>query len=501
MKKTNTIHFSYLSVFVIISTLLYLFPFHSDDWIFSEAKNIGQCISSTWNYYHNGNGRIIPNFLSYLSCGVLPKWGYALMTGIAFSLFLYCIIRLSKINDGIIFVALCLLFLPVPLKTIFWRCGSANYLYPALFMLISIIMFTSKTKEKNIIKYFVFLIIGIITGISHEAVGLPLLGGFFIYICIERKSSMHQSIILIGVIIGLLFNLLAPGTSIRVNGLQTAPFFNFLKCIYSELTTAYFSIINLLLFLFVIRRNNFYLFFQKNKLIILLWIVNVSFLISISIFNVPVAGRVLFYQECIALLLFIRILSYIKPDVFEFKYLNICSFILLLAICIHHINFFKSYTIATDKEIQALKESNDSVQRANTIALLINPNSTTNKSFSRIFNKPILYGLKSPIYEDLYVNGELDRNRQTTINNQIWYNYFNFFIKEIDEKEHYSEAIYQSVPYLPKAPLYINNTFAKVVKEAKIPVYIIHSKNGKKFVVVPIEGRTTIKKVISMTLL
>ena len=496
--KTNFL--SYICTFIFISTLLYLYPFQSDDWIFSEANNFNDCISSTWKYYHTGNGRIIPNFLSYLNCGVLPKWCYAIITGGVFTSFLYFIIALSKVKKGIFLITLFTLLLPVPMKTIFWRCGNANYLYPALFMLLSIKLFNYSNTTNSILRNIGFFIIGLVTGISHEAVGLPLLGGFSVYLLFEKKVSKTQAILLTGIIFGLAINLLAPGTSVRVDGLQTAPFFNLIKCIYSELKTSWFSLANIVLIFFIIKQGKFGSFFKDNKLLFILWSIQIVFIHAIAIKSVPVAGRVLFYQECIAFILFLKILYSYRPSLFGNLIIEIPAFILLAGIGFHFSGQFNSYNLAINHEIQTITNNNDSIQRANLVALLLDPNSTTNKSFSRIYNKPVLYGLKTPIYEDVYINGSLDESKQTILKGQVWYNYYNYYIRELKSSEDYAKATYWSTPYIHYAPDCINQLLEKAKKSATIPVCIIHSKNNKRFVIVPIEGETSVKKIISITL-
>lgn len=500
MKKNSIIFSSYFIIYIIIGTLLYLFPFRSDDWIFSEATNIRQCISYTWDYYYKGNGRIIPNFLSYIYCGMMERWEYALLTSFFYICLLYLISKLSGINKNPFLISLCIFVLPVHTMTIFWRCGNANYLFPSICMLFTILFFSSNRNNYTILQNILLFFLSIITGMSHEAVGIPLIGSFIIFIFLNRKKSIHKKVILAGLFFGLFINIIAPGTSVRVESIQNAPFFNIIKFVFSEFKTSWFSTTNIILLFLLIIKGTYKSFFSNNKLIIITWIINYFFLFAIAIKSISVAGRVLFYQECIALILFLKLIKYIIPSLLNIRLLEICAFIFFLIFCIGKGHHFKTYNMLVDKEVSILQHSNDSILIANYLPLTPNPANTTNIGICKVFNKPKLYGLKKQIYRDIYINGKVDSTKQIVLNNQNWYNYSNYYIKEIKPNEHYNRAYYVSIPYLQRAPDIINTQLSKVQKKAELPIIVIQSKNGKRFIIVSIGGEKNAKKIISLIL-
>lgn len=496
MKYNNL---NYLTVFVLSSILFFVFPFMSDDWKFSEANSVGDCIDLTISFYNHWNGRIIPNFAGFFLLSLVPNWVYALITGAIYTCFVWLVMKLCGNKVGIFLVVILTLLLPSPVECYLWRIGNVNYLYAAVFMLLSIWVF-DKDRTSGVKQLLLSALLGILTGITHEAVSLPLLGGFIFYLIVNRKVGKHQWVLLIGLSVGTLFNVLCPGTFVRSGLLQDAASFNVLKCLFSEIICAWFSIACLVAMIVAYRRRTLGEILLTNKLYVILWIVNICFVFALACKSVSVAGRVLFFQELCALLLFVKIISALGINL-KGKVFSSVALVLSIAIFVCCVVTSHRKSLAVNAELSDIETTTDSIVRANVLPLSINSNDPSNTTFCRIYKKKTLHALKSPIYEDLYKNGALDESRKVVFGESVWYNYDQTFIRELGASDSFDECEYESVPFISFAPAVVNQKLSQFRKKATIPVDILPSKNGKKrFVIADVAGQSSVKKVVSINL-
>lgn len=117
------------------------------------------------------------------------------------------------------------LFVPQPGSTIFWKSGSANYLWSSVLILCMTLIYKKHYDNNNIkdnIKnsFFIFLL-GLIVGCCNENSGCALILAEILFIIIYKykyKKIPKWAITgLIGTIIGYIFLIIAPGNYIRAS--------------------------------------------------------------------------------------------------------------------------------------------------------------------------------------------------------------------------------------------------------------------------------------------
>lgn len=488
----------FILIFICYYVLVFIFPFFSDDWKFSEAQNINDCIERTVSFYNNWNGRIIPNFFGFWIVSLWPNWLYAIWTSVIITCYVVLIKKVSETKIPLAIIAAMLFLLPEPFQCYFWRIGNVNYLYAAFFLILSIWLYgKSDSQKSHKSAMLINACVGFLTGITHEAVSLPLLGAVIIHSFINKGVSSNRISLIVGLTVGTLVNVLCPGTFVRSAGVQSAALFNISKFFFSEITTAWFSIITILLLWVLKRRGSLKKFYNNNTFLFILWGINVLFLFALSIKSISVDGRVIYFQEAIAFIITLKILD--SLNLFnKVKHINVIStslfvlitFILGLAIWKLKVN--------TEQELTALVNSKDEVVKADYLPLNMDDASPDNKCFCRLYNRKSLIGLKGDIYNDIYVTNKLSIDKTELINGEKWYNYSNVFIKEIPLSCNVSDIQYTSIPIVKFAPAFINEKLANIQKHAKCDYVTITNPQGKKFLLVDIGGNSDFKRVISI---
>lgn len=403
----------FILIFICYYVLVFIFPFFSDDWKFSEAQNINDCIERTISFYNNWNGRIIPNFFGFWIVSLWPNWLYALWTSIIITLYVALISKVSDVKIPVMLIGVLLFLLPDPFQCIFWRIGNMNYLYAALFLVLSIWLYTDSKKSA----LFINILVGFLTGITHEAVSLPLLGAVIIHSFINKGVSNNRISLIVGLTVGTLVNVLCPGTFVRSAGVQSAALFNISKFLFSEITTAWFSIITILLIWVLKRRGRLKQFYNNNTFLFILWGINVLFLFALSVKSISVEGRVIYFQEAIAFIITLKILD--SLNLFnKVKHINVISTSLfVLTTLILGLVIWK-LKVNTEQELTALVNSNDEVIKADYLPLNMDVASPDNKCFCRLYNRKSLIGLKGDIYNDIYVTNKLSIDKTELINGE-----------------------------------------------------------------------------------
>lgn len=223
--------------FLLIFILNRLFPLYSDDYLYLfiyksdpsvPISSFNDIIHSQINHYMVWGGRSIVHGIAQFLLWIGTDWGDVL-NSLAYILYILVIYKISikeKIINPLLFIFIaCILwiFLPVPIGTILWITGSANYLWGVLIILLFLYPYCSYYKtgkyKNNLLKCIFFLFFGIIAGWTNE--NLFIAQVFFI-ICLffllrksEHKIPIWAVAGLIGVCIGGTIMLAAPGNFIR----------------------------------------------------------------------------------------------------------------------------------------------------------------------------------------------------------------------------------------------------------------------------------------------
>ncbi|MGL6120204.1 MAG: DUF6056 family protein, partial [Fusobacteriaceae bacterium] len=109
-------------------------------------------------------------------------------------------------------------------ETIFWVTGSFNYLWMSTICLFFVcifknILFNYQKHSNNIINfssYFLLFLFGILSGWTNENMGLSILVASLVLMYVKKIKNKKVIIMLIGILIGSLFLILAPGNFQRI---------------------------------------------------------------------------------------------------------------------------------------------------------------------------------------------------------------------------------------------------------------------------------------------
>jgi len=222
-----------LLLFACMYIMNSLFPIYLDDWSYSrmmdgsEIGNILDIVRNQYNHYFTWGGRSIVHTFAQILLYLGRPWSDILNTS-AYIAFIWIIYRLVTLrgrrNALYIPIIHCFIWFLTPSlgECIFWKTGSANYLWGTLiiisFLYIYCAYYLNENRHK---KYFsaITLLGGLQAGWTNENMAIALI--FFlvaIMIClrIEKRIIPKWMIFgLIGTLIGTAFMLAAPGNFIR----------------------------------------------------------------------------------------------------------------------------------------------------------------------------------------------------------------------------------------------------------------------------------------------
>lgn len=222
-----------IGVIAIVYTLFsYLTPYQFDDitakgWYlrcndWDESFNWHAWYQACLDRRLADNGRLA-NILDYLLILWVPKWLFAVCTGIATAgmfLFITKLIqaltptgrRLSDFSILAIVWGASMVFFPWR-NTIMIADYSLNYIYStALILWVFYIAVCCETHKPKVWQLFLYAILGIIAGTFHEGLSAPIFAGFGIYALIRRfRLPSAWWIVVSAFAVGTMFVLTAPG--------------------------------------------------------------------------------------------------------------------------------------------------------------------------------------------------------------------------------------------------------------------------------------------------
>lgn len=156
-------------------------------------------------------------------------------------------------------------------QTSFWLVGSANYLYPIMWVssyLIYILYILERNIKLNLNKTIFLCILGFLAGLSNEAVGISMVFLNFILFFIYKNQRKTIIISLLVVLFGFLILYFAPGNFERLKHPDFANWRNLPT--YMKIINHFFhripdAISGFWLAFFIIISSFFSLFILKNK--------------------------------------------------------------------------------------------------------------------------------------------------------------------------------------------------------------------------------------------
>lgn len=224
------------SIFIMMLTLNVFTPLIADDYSYSfgidgRLKNIIDVIEKQINHYFTWGGRTVAHIIAQ-SFLLLPKIIFSIANTAIYTLLIYVIYLNAKGENKehkpgmLLLIHLVLWFtLPVFGQTCLWLIGSCNYLWTTCIMLLFIYLYRTSTVKDSLLKSVGFLLLGLIAGWTNEntAVGLIIIIlGQIIISKLKSKTKLPKWKIfgLIGILIGFILLIAAPGNYIRINEIK-----------------------------------------------------------------------------------------------------------------------------------------------------------------------------------------------------------------------------------------------------------------------------------------
>ena len=219
--------FSVLTVFCAFYIIEYLTPFHSDDFSYGQ---MGLDFSRHWNHYMGWSGRLVAD---YASSFLLMISSHAVISAfIAFFATATCVL-VTAIPSKLIqtrftaskFLIIAFLFWtsnPNIGQTVFWVVGACNYLVTNFFIALFLFLFLHFRERDSVRVRIGLFLSALIAGCTNENSSLALLYTFialcflmhWLKIPFNKKSAAIYGI---GLTVGMLVLLLAPGNFARAN--------------------------------------------------------------------------------------------------------------------------------------------------------------------------------------------------------------------------------------------------------------------------------------------
>ena len=309
-----------LLIFVLLCILFYFIPLTGDDWQNYGNGKFGfiNILRNSYRYYLNWEGRIGSRILIFSV--TYNKWLWNVMASLSVIFMIYFsskLINYKQKNITLLFTSLLLLInYDMFVQCFFWIAGHITYTVCIVFFLFYMYYIFNKL-EKN--KYFTniekillfFLVIAMCTFVENIAVGILVFNLLmFIYsYFIKKTKENYYIVVLVASIVGLLIQVLSPGTAMRIS-IEMGEFGNlnlFQKIIYNL--------------------SNFVEFgYLINPMMVLIMVVAFDLLVYKNEKNIKKRLLLIIFMSVVPILTIIGNINLISP--FEFGVLNkISSFL------------------------------------------------------------------------------------------------------------------------------------------------------------------------------
>lgn len=257
-----------LSVFGFVLVLNYNTSMVSDDYIYhfvfenrmptSETRrltNVFQLFPSMANHWRLWGGRVTVHFLLQF-CFLMGDGFFNVFNSIMFivlGLLIYKHIDNTKdikIPLLISIYAAIFLFVPQPGATIFWKSGSANYLWASIMILIMTLIYKKHFDDKENIKNtklnaILIFLYGLFIGCSSENGVIALIAIQILFMITYKiknnKIPMWAYTGVLGTILSYILLLISPGNYIRANEMYPGVEYKFNNLIEYTLKITYLS--------------------------------------------------------------------------------------------------------------------------------------------------------------------------------------------------------------------------------------------------------------------
>lgn len=242
-------------------------------------QNLGDVLSSQYYHYQYQNGRLVPHLLLQLFDGVLGKGFFNVISSIVFCLLVYLICLLANYRQSLCIVLLTTFLVtlgnPIFKETVLWFAGSFNYLWSFVFVLVFLLIVRRIWSESihNRIVYYSPLMI--MLGWVNEGATIPvcLALGFLMLIDIRRVVKCAVLPYALFFFLGVALTVFAPSTFNRLDEFGGSSVSIVSRCqsviaAFREVRVFWIFLL-LAFFVFFKKREVFYRFEKKHRLIIL----------------------------------------------------------------------------------------------------------------------------------------------------------------------------------------------------------------------------------------
>ena len=233
---------------ILTSLAIYFHPNVGDDYYYLESISIYPNLIEYFNYwYFNWTGRFSQSFMSfwlfsddlylriYKAC-LMPL--YLITFYFFLKKILNVYIKFLSIDFIILFICLWFIY-PAIDETIFWISGSINYLFPLIFSIFYLGLFTEiKEKNNKITPFFILgLISSFLSGSSHLQIfsGCFVISTFYMNLYFRKNIQKFKSLLIFYVIFlfGGIILIFSPGNFERLGnlGFETTILSTFYKLI------------------------------------------------------------------------------------------------------------------------------------------------------------------------------------------------------------------------------------------------------------------------------
>lgn len=232
--KYRKVWITLLIFYVLTFILSYLNPMQSDDYWFFQK---GLSWSTHWDFYLTWSGRFIIDYISSFILSIDNHLIIALISSLALPLLIYHLVSIPYYQEeqqnevGLvlsIIILWCAYWLANPAlgETTFWVVGSANYLWPLVFVsaLIKYVLRFSYQDYLSWKQWLLIAVLAICSGCSNEATGALLLYVLVLLYGWCWYNKGNRSVIVMSFIIafaGYLVVFFAPGNLVRAGAVQS----------------------------------------------------------------------------------------------------------------------------------------------------------------------------------------------------------------------------------------------------------------------------------------
>lgn len=218
-------------IFLLMLILNLLTPLLADDYSYSfgldgRIHNFWDIILKQVNHYFTWGGRSVAHTIGQTFL-LFPKWVFSLFNSFVYTtlVFLIYLHTSNKSSEpfALIIIHLLLWFtLPVFGQTCLWLIGSCNYLWTMVIILLFLLPLNKKIDmDDSLFMIIGMFILGVLAGWSNENTSFGLLVVSFILVIYHKKNLKNEKLkiwnlsALIGVLIGFILMIIAPGNFVR----------------------------------------------------------------------------------------------------------------------------------------------------------------------------------------------------------------------------------------------------------------------------------------------